>query len=133
MGLGLAITTGLKTLFGVIKVADNSQSIQKAIDNIDQLSLTAEERADHLLELRKLDQSLNSEQTKTRREVALLWIRYQISLTTVYLISVALGLRYSFIKNLSDKLWEVQELYWYGTLAVLTYFFGAHLIRQAKK
>jgi len=138
MALG-AIFAIAKTAFGVVKAIDKSPTAQKVMEGIDHLKLTDEERADMFMEYMKLNQDQNSERSKARRELALLWIRYQLSLSTIYIFSKAAEVKWpggedgSRFLPFSDAIWKVLELYWWGTAAVLGFFFAAHIVRQVKK
>lgn len=131
--IGLAAIGGIvKTALGVVKVVDSSQTAQKVMEGIDHLNLTDEERAKYFLELQRLENDQNSERSKARRALALLWIRYQLSLSSIYLVIAGAGLRYPILDSLADKVWQVCQLYWWGTTAVISFFFFAHIARQFK-
>ena len=108
---------------------------------IDERKFTAEEesKASFLLvekglEFQGANLEQNSERSKARRKIAEKWVGYYLDiLIPTYLISVLINIWYPVIQSLVTALHDIIILMGTGTLMVLGFFFGTHLVRTGVK
>ena len=76
----------------------------------------------------------NTERSKTRREIAVLWIKSQLTLIflTVFAGCIEYGIRGTMV--IAEFVWGVasSELMFWMTMSIGAFFYGAHLMRAAK-
>lgn len=92
---------------------------------------TEQEKAEHMakaaslgLEHMKATMGESTERSKTRRDVAVLWIRLQVGLVVMCAMWVP------FKTEIAKTYFELatSDLMLFGTLTILTFFFGSHLL-----
>jgi len=141
MGILSGLWTGAKMVLGLGsgsgKGSDNVMSVAKGIGGyIDEQKFTAEEQAVHNAAMigkfgsfMDTTMSENTERSKSRREIALLIMRWELAMLTfsalLYKIDKELAI---FIKNLATD-----DPVGYLVLGVGAFFFGAHIVRAMKK
>ena len=73
----------------------------------------------------KSTMSENTERSKTRRSIAIYWIRFQLALVALTVAA------YPFDPTLAEFYWKVStsKIMLFGTMSVIIFFFGAHVLR----
>jgi hypothetical protein len=121
------------------KLVDTAASGIGAIGTmIDERKFTEEEKSKananliaKALEFATLNNDQNSERSKARREVAKKWIGFYLDrLVPGYLGIVAINCFYPQLQSLVVAMKDIIVLMGTGTLMVLGFFFGTHLVRQ---
>ena len=74
----------------------------------------------------KATMSESTERSKTRRAIAIHWIRFQLALIALTVLA------YPFDPALAKFYWEVttSNIMFFGTLSVIVFFFGSHVLRM---
>ena len=67
----------------------------------------------------------NTERSKTRRSIAIYWIKFQLAVIALTLAA------YPFDPILAEFYWKVatSKIMLFGTMSVIIFFFGAHVLR----
>ena len=73
----------------------------------------------------KSSMSESTERSKTRRAIAIYWIRFQLALMAMTVVA------YPFDPALAEFYWKVStsKIMLFGTMSVIVFFFGAHVLR----
>jgi len=73
----------------------------------------------------KSSMSESTERSKTRRAIAIYWIRFQLALMAITVAA------YPFDPALAEFYWKVStsKIMLFGTMSVIVFFFGAHVLR----
>ena len=73
----------------------------------------------------KSTMSENTERSKTRRSIAIYWIKFQLAVIALTLAA------YPFDPPLAEFYWKVatSKIMLFGTMSVIIFFFGAHVLR----
>jgi hypothetical protein len=73
----------------------------------------------------KSTMSENTERSKTRRSIAIYWIKFQLSLIALTVVA------FPFDADIAEFYWKVatSKIMLFGTMSVLIFFFGAHVLR----
>ena len=73
----------------------------------------------------KSTMSENTERSKTRRSIAIYWIKFQLGLVALTVAA------YPFDPALAEFYWNVStsKIMLFGTMSVIIFFFGAHVLR----
>lgn len=104
---------------------------------IDERKFTPEEKSkanakliDNALEFQKANSEQNSDRSKARRDWANKWLSFYLDkLIPVYVLVVAINIFYPRLQPLIVVLKDLLVLMGTGTLMVLGFFFGTHLVR----
>ena len=111
----------------------NDGIVVKAVNRIDELSYTEQEKIEDNKELRKavIDYAVasmdeNSERSKARREIAKLWIKAQLSIVLMCCICAPWDM------DLAEFYFKLgtSGVMIAGTGAIITFFFGSYLIAR---
>jgi len=67
----------------------------------------------------------NTERSKTRRSIAIYWIKFQLSLIALTVVA------FPFDAAIAEFYWKVStsKIMLFGTMSVIVFFFGAHVLR----
>ena len=67
----------------------------------------------------------NTERSKTRRSIAIYWIKFQLSLIALTVVA------FPFDAGIAEFYWKVatSKIMLFGTMSVIIFFFGAHVLR----
>jgi hypothetical protein len=73
----------------------------------------------------KSTMSESTERSKTRRSIAIYWIKFQLAVIALTLAA------YPFDPPLAEFYWKVatSKIMLFGTMSVIIFFFGAHVLR----
>lgn len=116
------------------------ETVDKTVDHIangiDKFFYTDQEKAeaaktgyDQFLKFMELNRDENSERSIARREIAKKWIAIYLNLVIGYLVVVAISIRFEALNILANAFKEAIVLLGTGTLMVLGFYFGVHLLR----
>jgi len=73
----------------------------------------------------KSTMSESTERSKTRRAIAIYWIKFQLSLIALTVVA------FPFDAGIAEFYWKVatSKIMLFGTMSVIIFFFGAHVLR----
>ena len=105
---------------------------------IDERKFTEEERSKananlvaDALEFQRVNTGQNAERSKARRDIASRWIKiYLERLIPFYLLVVTLNVFYPRLQSIIVSMEGILKMMGTGTLMVLGFFFGTHLVRS---
>ncbi len=107
---------------------------------IDEREFTPEEQSkanfkvvEQALEFQKATHEENSSRSKARRTIAVRWITFYLSLCSGYLVVTAAAIKWPALEKLMQAFMYIITLLGTGTLMVLGFYFGVHLLRGLKK
>ncbi len=132
IGLGMLLT-GAKMITGIGggKGIDIDKGIGHIASGLDKLNFSPQERAGHnlkvlnlALDFMKENKDQNSIRSVARRTIAVLWIRFYL----LMILGSLVAFYFDKIK-LAEMMKEYVVLMGTGTLVILGFFFGVHLLR----
>ena len=132
MGLVTSIFTkyvlGIDTNRMVDKVASGAKIVTTMID---EMNFSPEERSKAGLEFLRMNMDQNSERSRARRAIAMMWIEMLLGrYIPAYIISVLVTVWYPQFAPVAEAIrWVLTTIMATGTFMVLGFFFGSHLAR----
>lgn len=135
-GIGRGIASAWRAVVGAPAVSEDvfdkdNGLLVRAGSWIDGLSYTEQERAVAAAEMARAAQdfvastlSENTMRSRTRRAIAIVWIRFELALIAASLLAFPID------PEMARYAWELasSEIMVWGTLSVLAFFFGAHIL-----
>lgn len=108
----------LAGLLGLVSKADNSKTIQKGLEWLDNRKFTDEEKAQYALDFAKAHVNENSYQSVVRRFLA----SSIIGVWLLFLVGTAVA--WPFYEKYSDRLYELAGSMKFAVSAIIIFYFG---------
>ena len=127
----------VKSIFSNSRSLDSvDNTINHIAKGIDKFTYTDQEKAeanakglDYHLKFVEASTKQNSDQSKARRNIANKWINLYLNLAVGYLVTVGLSLKWTAVATLAVAFKEILIILGTGTLVILGFYYGVHLLR----